>query len=106
MQHPRRRRSHEILDCDLVWSCCRAALAMNVTVKLPDKLCREARHCAVDESKSLSAWVADLISRELKQPPLASRKSLLEMLGDPATADRDFDLPDRKADRPRKITFP
>jgi len=36
---------------------------MNVTLKLPDELCREARHRAVDESKSLSAWVTDLVAR-------------------------------------------
>lgn len=38
---------------------------MNVTVKLPDELIRQARHRAVDESKSLSAWLADLVEREL-----------------------------------------
>lgn len=40
---------------------------MNVTVKMPDDLCRQARHRAVDESKSLSAWLADLIRRELSK---------------------------------------
>lgn len=42
---------------------------MNVTLKLPDDLCKRARHRAVDESKSLSAWVADLVARELERPP-------------------------------------
>ena len=79
---------------------------MNVTLKLPDELCRKARHSAVDESKSLSAWVAGLIERALEKPPHTPRNTLLELLGDPATADRDFELPDRKADRPRKIEFP
>ena len=79
---------------------------MNVTLKLPDDLCREARHRAVDESKSLSSWMADLVARELKAGPPRKGKSLLEMLGDSATADGDFELPDRKADTPRKIEFP
>ena len=40
---------------------------MNVTVKLPDELCKQARHRAVDENKSLSAWLADLVRRSLEQ---------------------------------------
>jgi len=79
---------------------------MNVTLKLPDDLCREARHRAVDESKSLSAWVADLVARELKSQAPQKEISLLNLLGDAATAERDFDLPDRKADISRKIEFP
>ena len=79
---------------------------MNVTLKLSDDLCRKARHRAVDESKSLSVWMADLVMRELKSPPPAREPSLLEILGEPATQDRDFELPDRKADIPRKIEFP
>jgi hypothetical protein len=79
---------------------------MNVTLKLPDKLCREARHRAEDASKSLSAWMAELVTRELMVTAPKRNKTLLEMLGDPATADRDFELPDRKADIPRKIEFP
>jgi hypothetical protein len=79
---------------------------MNVTLKLPDDLCREARHRAVDESKSLSSWMADLVARELKLRPSKKGKSLLEMLGDSATAEGDFELPDRKTDSTRKIEFP
>ena len=79
---------------------------MNVTLKLPDDLCRQARHYAVDEDKSLSAWVADLLSREvsMRQNPRET-PSLLELLGDPQTADRDFELPDRKASQDRIIDF-
>ena len=40
---------------------------MNVTVKLPEELCRQARYRAVDENKSLSAWLADLLKRSLEQ---------------------------------------
>jgi hypothetical protein len=79
---------------------------MNITLKLPNDLCRAARHRAVDESKSLSSWMAELVTRELKANAPKRDKSLLEMLGDPATADRDFELPDRKVDIPRKIEFP
>jgi hypothetical protein len=79
---------------------------MNVTLKLPEHLCREARHRAVDESKSLSAWMAALVARELQAPARIKNKSLLEMLGDPATAARDFELPDRKADVLHHIAFP
>ena len=42
---------------------------MNVTVKLPDELCKQARHRAVDENKSLSAWLADLIRHSLEHTP-------------------------------------
>ena len=79
---------------------------MNITLKLPDDLCRAARHRAVDESKSLTLWMTELVTRELKSKAPNRDKSLLEMLGDPATADRDFELPDRKGDIPRKVEFP
>lgn len=45
---------------------------MNVTLKLPDHLVREARHLAVDEQSSLSALVGELLDARLKarnQPP-------------------------------------
>ncbi len=50
--------------------------------------------------------MADLVARELMTQAPKKESSLLQMLGDPATADRDFELPDRKADTPRKIEFP
>jgi hypothetical protein len=50
--------------------------------------------------------MAELVARELMVTAPKRNKTLLEMLGDPATADRDFELPDRKADIPRKIEFP
>jgi len=78
---------------------------MNVTVKLPDDLCREARHRAVNEDKSLSGWLADLIRREVA-PPQSEGRTLAERLGDPETADRDFELPDRGEERERSIEFP
>ncbi len=42
-----------------------AKRTVNVTVKLPDALCRAARHRAVDDDQSLSAWLAALIEREI-----------------------------------------
>ncbi len=33
------------------------------------------------------------------------RKTLSERLGDPATADRDFELPDRKTEVERPVSF-
>lgn len=88
-----------------VQPCNLAAHTMNVTLKLPDELCKKARHRAVDESKSLSAWLTDLIKRELQPQPKGRRKTLAELLGDPATADRDFELPDRKRETEREMNF-
>jgi len=78
---------------------------MNVTIKLPDELVNEARHRAVARSQSLSQWVADLLRAEIaRRHP--DRKTLSERLGDPATADRDFELPDRKGEVERPVLFP
>lgn len=78
---------------------------MNVTVKLPAELVNEARHRAIARSQSLSQWVADLLRREIaREHP--ERKTLSERLGDPATAPRDFELPDRKTETERPIAFP
>ena len=77
---------------------------MNVTLKLPDEIISEARHRAVTRSQSLSQWVTDLLRAEIAcHHP--DRKTLSERLGDPATADRDFDLPDRKSETERSISF-
>jgi hypothetical protein len=48
---------------------------MNVTLKLPDDLVREARHLAIDEGTSLSAVVADLLSRKLNERRTPPRKA-------------------------------
>ena len=79
---------------------------MNVTLKLPDDVCRAARHRAVDESKSLSAWLADLVRRELTVKTSIESKSLIEMIGDTEYRDRDLPLLDRKASPHREIPFP
>lgn len=38
---------------------------MNVTISLDDNLYFLARHKAVDEKRSLSAWIADIIKQQL-----------------------------------------
>lgn len=88
--------------------CSRATVLhiMNITLKLPDDLCREARHRAVDESKSLSAWVADLVAREVRGSTAPARPTLLQMLGDDAVADGEIDLPDRSNAGERPVEFP
>ncbi len=80
---------------------------MNVTLKLPDDLCREAKHRAIDESKSLSAWVAGLLERELAAGKEASPKprTLIEIFGSDEFTDRDFPLEDRRAGKVREFSF-
>jgi hypothetical protein len=78
---------------------------MNVTLKLPDELCKAARHRAVDESKSLSAWMAELVKRELEVRRKPEGKTLAELLADPATSGKAFELPERKNDVEREIDF-
>ena len=79
---------------------------MNVTLKLPDELCREARHRAVDESKSLSAWIADLVSRAVCPTASPAPATLLTSLGDESLADGELDLPDRRTQPNRPAEFP
>lgn len=78
---------------------------MNVTLKIDDALCKEARHRAVDADLSLSGWVAQVVEKELRQKPQEGR-TMIELLG--AEDGRGFEefLPDRKADIERPIEFP
>lgn len=84
---------------------------MNVTIKLPDELCRQARHRAVDESKSLSAWMADLLRRELEHPGSTNPKvpTLLESLtlkdAPEWYFERELPLNDRKSGAVRDFSF-
>jgi hypothetical protein len=90
-------------------SCNRATVQyddMNVTLKLSDELCREARHRAVDESKSLSAWVADLVARAVGPTPSPAPATLLSALGDESLADAELDRPNRRAQPKRPVKFP
>jgi hypothetical protein len=76
-----------------VQPCNRAIV--NVTIKLDDALCREARHRAVDADLSLSGWIADLVRERLGLPAVGGRsqKTLLEMLGDVRAGDVDLEIP-------------
>lgn len=84
---------------------------MNVTLKLPDDLVREARHRAVNRSQSLSAWMATLVRRELAAPETGTEdpKTLIEAMKVPGMPDwfyeKDFPLPDRKATKHREFSF-
>ncbi len=42
-------------------------MTKNLTLKVDEELLARARHLAVDERKSLSAWVAELIEEALKE---------------------------------------
>ena len=63
---------------------------MDVTVRLKDDLLKDARHKAVDEGLSLSAWLARLIEREVARPPHAPETSFWERVGDPRLAEAEF----------------
>jgi hypothetical protein len=75
---------------------------VNVTIKLDDALCREARHRAVDADLSLSGWIADLVRERLGLPAVGGRsqKTLLEMLGDVRAGDVELKIPSL-AEKPR-----
>jgi len=84
---------------------------MNVTLKLPDALCREARHRAVDEQKSLSGWLTALVERELAVPTGTARtpKTWMDAMAAREAPDwfyeREFPLEDRKATPIREFSF-
>jgi hypothetical protein len=84
---------------------------MNVTLKLPDELTKEARHLALDEGKSLSALVADLLAQRLAKTTSrgTKRMSLAEAMAVPGAPDwfyeKELPLPDRKADKERDFAF-
>jgi hypothetical protein len=66
---------------------------MNVTITIDDELCRQARHHAVDEGKSLSSWLAGLVRKEVGKasPPVAT--TLLDLLRDDAAGDVLLEIP-------------
>ena len=39
----------------------------NITLKIDDRILTRVRHLAVDENKSVSAWVTELIERTLNE---------------------------------------
>ena len=83
---------------------------MNVTLKLPDELCKAARHLAVDESKSLSAWMTEILRREVEarsSKPEKPKTWMDAFSGDENDPylDRDFPLEDRKMIKIREFDF-
>lgn len=77
---------------------------MNVTVKLDQKLYISARHRAVDDGLSLSAWLAKLIDREIGGASSVDSDNLLDCLGDERLAERDLPL-DISSDPPKDIQW-
>ncbi len=76
---------------------------MNVTIKIEDALCREARHRAVDRGLSLSSWIAQLLRKELAAKQRDAGR-LLEALAMEEGEERTFEIP-RGASAPRDVNF-
>lgn len=76
---------------------------MNVTIKIEDALCREARHRAVDRGLSLSGWIAQVLRKELVAEERAGG-GLLEALAMEDGEQREFKIP-RDASEARDLTF-
>ena len=76
---------------------------MNVTLKIDDQLCRDARHRAVDAGLSLSGWVADVIQKELARSSV-KKQTLLEALGNEKLSRLKLDFP-RDKSLPRDVDF-
>lgn len=77
---------------------------MNVTLKLSDTLCREARHRAVDRGLSLSAWMAELLERELSRSGQPAEDSLLDAVSMTEFTDRGF-APEREVSPAREVSL-
>jgi hypothetical protein len=65
---------------------------MNVTIKIDDALCKEARHRAVDDGLSLSGWIANVVRKELAGGNGSSRVGLLESLALREGEERAFEV--------------
>lgn len=98
----------------LIFPCFRVTVQhedMNVTLKLPDDLCKAARHRAVDAEKSLSAYVVELLERDLEKPEgkVEKPKTWVEAMTVEGMPDwfyeKDFPLEDRKAMVIRDFNF-
>ena len=76
---------------------------MNVTIKIEDALCREARHRAVDRGLSLSGWIAEVVTKELAAEKRAAA-GLLESLAMKEGEERAFEIP-RDHSKARDLTF-
>lgn len=76
---------------------------MNVTIKIEDALCREARHRAVDRGLSLSGWIANLLRKELASEENGSR-GLLDALAVEEGEEKAFEIP-RDPSEARDLAF-
>lgn len=76
---------------------------MNVTIKIEDALCREARHRAVDRGLSLSGWIAQVLRKELAAEERAAG-GLLEALAMEEGEERVFEIP-RDVSVARNLNF-
>jgi hypothetical protein len=76
---------------------------MNVTIKINDALCNEARHRAVDTGLSLSGWIAKLVQKELAGSE-NSELGLLEALSMEEGEEKEFEIPRDKSDA-RELNF-
>jgi hypothetical protein len=77
---------------------------MNVTIKISDQICRDARHRAVDAGRSLSGWITDVIRTELSRPALKKPQMLLDALGNEKLSDIEFHFPRDKGSL-REVDF-
>jgi len=86
-------------------SCFRAiVLIMNVTLKINDPLLKSARHRAVDQGLSLSAWMAKLIEREVGAGSDMPAADILTQLGDETLADIPLEI-ESSRELPREIEW-
>lgn len=65
---------------------------MNVTIKIDDALCKEARHRAVDDGLSLSGWIASIVRKELAGEQGKVGVGLLESLAMKEGEERAFEV--------------
>jgi len=77
---------------------------MNVTIKMDDQLCREARHRAVDRGLSLSAWIAEVLRGEIGRDAGKEPAGLFASLAMEEFADREFEV-SRDSSAARSVIF-
>ena len=57
-------------------------MTRNVTIRLDEAIVKRCRHAAVEEDKSLSQWIADVLTREVSESDAlhSARKRALSRL--------------------------
>lgn len=70
---------------------------MNVTIKIDDRLGKDARHRAVDAGLSLSGWIANVVRKELASSPSGNPATLLEALGNESLSEVEIHFPRDKS---------